>query len=140
MPEHPGRYPGVLLPPRFFDVRYNGAAIPQDGRRDLSAGANCQLFAYALLAANGRNVPDFRSSELWADEAVTARISELEPLDLLLFHDKPDAYGAHIAVYLGRGEAIHLSKHEGRPVIWPLERFAQEPRYAVFVGAKRVCS
>jgi len=133
-------YPGVLLPASFLDVRYNARAIPQDGRRDLSAGANCQLFAYALLAANGRNVPDFRSSELWADEAATVKVTELEPLDLLLFHDRPDAYGAHVAVYLARGEAIHLARHEGRPAIWPLDRFPQEPRYRVFIGAKRVRS
>jgi hypothetical protein len=131
-------FPGVLLPAQLLDVRYNSEAIPRNGRRGLSQGANCQLFAYALLAANAIAVPDFRSSELWNDDTATRAVSDLAPLDLLLFNSGPDAYGAHIAVYLGRGEAIHLAKREGMPQIWPLARFSADPRYSTFVGAKRV--
>jgi cell wall-associated NlpC family hydrolase len=135
----PGRaYPGVQLPAQVLGVLYDAAAIPRDGKRDLSAGANCQLFAYALLAANGREVPDFRSSELWDDETVTVKVTDLEPLDLLLFNDRSQAYGAHVAVYLGEGEAIHLARRDGIPLIWPLERFARDERYKVFIGAKHV--
>lgn len=130
--------PGVLLPAWLLEVRYNGDAIPEDGRRDLSQGANCQLFAYALLAANGIDMPDFRSSELWSDDTVTLVVSDLAPLDLLLFNSRHEAYGAHVAVYLGGGGAIHLARRERLPRIWPLERFAQDSRYSVFIGAKRV--
>jgi cell wall-associated NlpC family hydrolase len=131
-------YPGILLPTWLLEVRYNGKAIPGDGRRDLSQGANCQLFAYALLAANGIDVPDFRSSELWSDDTATQVVSKLAPLDLLLFNSRHEAYGAHVAVCLGGGEVIHLAKRERLPRIWPLERFAQDSRYSVLIGAKRV--
>lgn len=131
-------HPDIVLPARLLEVFYNGEAIPRDGRRDLLRGANCQLFAYALLAANGVDIPDFRSSDLWEDDTVTNTVTELAPLDLLLFNSRPKAYGAHVAVYLGRGEAIHLARREGMPQIWPLARFSEDPRYAVFIGAKRV--
>lgn len=131
-------YPGVLLPAQLLNVRYNSEAIPRDGRCDLSEGANCQLFAYALLATNGIDIPDFRSSDLWDDDTVTHTVSDLAPLDLLLFNSSPEAYGAHVAVYLGRGDAIHLAKREGLPQIWSLDRFSKVQRYAVFIGAKRV--
>lgn len=61
----------------------------------------------------------------------------LRALDLLLFNRTPDPYGAHIALYLGEGRAIHLSKQVGRPAEWSLEEFAQLPEYSVLIGAKR---
>lgn len=95
----------LVIPERFWNVRYNGKAIP-DGFNDLSSGANCQRFAYALLAFYGRKLPPFRSSELWEDNTFTFPPTHLEPLDLLLFNENPQAFGAHVAVYLGEGDAI----------------------------------
>jgi hypothetical protein len=126
-----------VIPEDFWSVRYNGSRIPgQDA--DLSRGANCQLFAYQLLARNGLAVPAFRSSELWTDTVHTERVARLEPLDLLLFNRESEAYGAHVAVWLGDDQALHLAKEAGVPEIWRLARFAAEPRYRVFIGAKRV--
>jgi lipoprotein Spr len=120
------------IPPRFFRVRYDGRRYPG------SAGANCQRFAYEMLRHFGCEIPDFRSSELWADTCCTRRVKRMRPLDLLLFNRTRRAWGAHVAVYLGRGRAIHLCKAIGRPAVWSFDEFAACDRYRVFVGAKRV--
>jgi lipoprotein Spr len=126
------------IPDSFWRMTYAGARYPgaptlQD---DLESG-NCQVFAYQLLRHFGRVVPDLRSSELWDDHLATERVSDLRPLDLLLFGKTGDAYGAHVAVYVGDGQAIHLAKAAGKPEVWPLSQFAERPAYAVFIGAKR---
>jgi hypothetical protein len=105
---------------------------------DLTRGANCQRFAYAFLAEHGVAVPPLRSAELWADGVVSRRATVFEPLDLLLFNRTADAYGAHVAVYLGEGEALHLGKAAGLPEVWSMARFQADPRYRCFIGAKRV--
>lgn len=127
----------VEIPEPFWHVPYNGACHP-GAATDLTQGGNCQLFAYELLRHHGLIVPPFRSSELWADTDSTQAVSALEPLDLLLFHQTPQAWGAHVAVYLGDGKAIHLAKQVGRPAVWTLEQFADHPLYRHFIGAKRV--
>ena len=114
---------------------YRGACFPVS---DIASGANCQAFAYALLRHFGRAISDFRSSDLWDDASETERVRDLEPLDLLLFNRTTDPYGAHVGLYLGEGRVIHLAKRVGLPAVWPLERFAREPGYEVFIGAKRV--
>jgi cell wall-associated NlpC family hydrolase len=129
----------LTLPPAFMDVRYVAARYPgAPGVAGLAGGANCQQYAYELLRHFGRAIGDFRSSELWRDDVETERVTELEPLDLLLFNDTDDPYGAHVAVYLGDGKAVHLSKQVGRPAVWALEDFGRRPEYRVLIGAKRV--
>ena len=126
------------IPRRFWGAIYNAAHFPgAPESRGLEGGANCQQFAYELLRHFGLAIPDFRSSELWADDVYTAVVSDLQPLDLLLFNDKSDPFGAHVAVYLGGERAIHLCQAIGRPAVWTLEEFRATPRYAVFIGAKR---
>ena len=89
-----------------------------------------QLFFCARLGNdtnyNGLFVPDLRSSELWADTEYSKLVTEnYQPLDILFFHKKNDAYGAHVAVFLGDGKAIHNAKKIGLPVIWDIETFFQ---------------
>jgi hypothetical protein len=133
-----GRALPIAVPARFMRVRYDGARYPgAAGARGLGAGANCQRFAYEMLRHFGREIPDFRSSELWTDARFTKRVTRMRPLDLLLFNRTRRAWGAHVAVYLGRGRAIHLCKALGRPAIWSLGEFAQCDRYRVFLGVKR---
>ena len=79
-----------------------------------------------------------RSSNLWEDAEHTTQVTEFEPLDLLLFNDTANPYGAHIAVYLGDSEAIHLSKQVGKPAVRSLTNFRSFPEYRVLIGAKRV--
>lgn len=129
----------VIIPERFWSVHYNRRRTPNTDH-DLSDGANCQHFAYALLAENGITLPPLRSSDLWSDTEHTKRVVELEPLDMLLFHRRDDAYGAHMAVYVGADQAIHLSKRVGLPEIRGLEKFASDPQYCFFIGAKRALS
>ncbi|HWD26174.1 MAG TPA: hypothetical protein VG387_03350 [Rhizomicrobium sp.] len=123
------------IPAHFWSVPYVGAL---HAARDISQGANCQAFAYALLRHFGRTISNFRSSNLWDDTQETVRVTgPLEPLDLLLFGPTQDAYGAHVGVWLGEGRVIHLAKRVGSPVVWPLERFAIERGYEILIGAKR---
>ena len=124
------------LPAEFHTVRYDGARIP-DGTHDLSQRANCQLYAYAVLAQFGLHLPPLRSSELWADAEETQRVTEIETLDLLLFSPDGASFGAHVAVYAGEGHALHLCKSAGQPVIWSLQQFAVRPEYRVLIGGKR---
>ena len=119
-------------------MRYEGARYPgAPGVNGLEGGANCQQFAYELLRHFGRTVPAFRSSELWADGEYTREVTDLEALDLLLFNSTDVAHGAHIAVYLGDGTAVHLSRRVGRAEVRPLERLRDFEDYRCFIGAKR---
>lgn len=129
----------VYFPEPLRAVPYNGACIP--GRvalADCASGANCQLFAYALLAHYGICVPPWRSSDLWADTSVNSHVTSFESLDLLLWNRTPQPWSAHVGVYLGEGQVAHLSRKVGFPALWPLERFLEEPEYRVLIGAKRL--
>lgn len=128
----------LTIPTHFLTVPYNAAIYPGVVHpTDLSAGANCQVFAYALLAHFGIAFPPLRSSELWADTGHSHMVSVFQPLDLLLFGKTSDAFGAHVAVYVGEGEAIHLSRAIGRPIEWPVAEFAAHENYRVLIGGKR---
>lgn len=127
------------IPPYFLNVCYNGAHYPCSANTNgLEGGANCQQFAYELLRHFGWRIPNLRSRELWEDTVHTQRVEHLQPLDLLLWNKTADPYGAHVGVYVGDGQAIHLSRENGHPVIEPLAQLVQNPLYCVFVGAKRV--
>jgi lipoprotein Spr len=124
------------LPPQFRTVRYDGARTA-DGSHDLTAGANCQRYAYAVLAQLGIDLPPWYSSDLWADADLTLSVDEFEPLDLLLFSADGKPFGAHVAVYAGDGRALHLAKSVGHPALWTLSQFLERPEYRVLIGAKR---
>ncbi|MFZ0659535.1 MAG: hypothetical protein WAM05_12495 [Candidatus Binataceae bacterium] len=129
---------GIAIPRKFLRVQYNGACYPgAPNLHGLAQGANCQHFAYELLRHFGRAMPNLRSSDLWSDTRFTRRVVRLLPLDLLLFNRTRRAWGAHLAVYLGRGRAIHLSKQLGTPAVWTLEDFAEHEPYRLCLGAKR---
>ncbi|MFH8590925.1 cell wall hydrolase [Streptomyces rimosus] len=145
----PSPDPLSRLPAALRDVPYAGArhpgAAPLPGRHpyDVTAGANCQLYAYAVLRHFGRTVPPLRSAELWADTAATERAAPPRPLDLVLFDAgevprRPAGYGAHVGVHLGPDQVLHLCKEAGRPAVWSYADFAERARYARFLGAKRV--
>src|SRR5437762_7895776 len=105
----------------------------------ISDSPNCQNFAFALLKHFGFEIFPFRSSNLWQDSGETDVVSdELRPLDLLLFNRRKDPWGAHVALYLGEDRAIHLSKKQSGPVIWPLAQFLELAEYRTFIGAKRL--
>lgn len=125
------------LPAPFWEVpyvakRYPGA-VP---RGEVHLGANCQLWAYEVLAFFGWSMPDLRSDELWDDRIATALVSDPRTLDLVLFSDKPRAYGAHVGLW-NDGRVAHLCREVGRPVIWDLDQFSERPRYQTLLGFKR---
>lgn len=127
------------IPKRFFEVRYNGSHFPGAyGLDGLKGGANCQVFVYELLVHFGYDpLPDFRSSELWEDAVFTRKVTDIQPMDILFWNKKKEAWGAHVGLALGEGKAIHLSKENGVAEVWELEKFELEPQYAFFLGAKR---
>ena len=129
----------IEVPSAFLAVSYKGDCYPgAPGVAGIAQGANCQQFAYELLRYFGNRIPDFRSSDLWEDVDFTLEVSNLEPLDLLLYNSTPRSWGAHVAVYLGEGQIIHLSKEFVRPVIWTHAQFLSTTSYRYFIGAKRI--
>jgi hypothetical protein len=133
-----------LLPPELLQVRYAAARYPGSpavaARPGLADGANCQLYAYAVLDHFGVRVPPLRSSELWTDRTATRVVPTPEqPLDLLLFGPTRDPDGAHVALWLGPDRVLHLCREVGHPAFWPLDAFLARERYRVLIGTKRVC-
>jgi hypothetical protein len=117
------------IPERFWQVRYDQAHDPNSPElHPMAQGANCQNFAYELLRHFGRDLPHFRSSNLWEDTEYTAIVKDPQAFDLLLFNRTEAAWGAHVALHVGDGQAIHLSKKVGSPVVWPLARFSRAAR------------
>lgn len=129
----------ISIPSWLMDISYNGRIIPNGTTHNMAkTGANCQVFAFYLLRSHDLIVPEYRSSELWADTEFSTLISDnFQPLDMLFFHKTPNSYGAHVAVYIGNNQAIHLSKQEGKPVIWEMDVFFQCPKYQFLLGGKR---
>lgn len=133
----------LALPPEFWSVPYAGARAPGSRalreRPGLAEGANCQVYAYAVLRHFGLRPPEeLRSSELWTDTESTVRVARPRPLDLLLFNGTEDAWGAHVGVWAGDAEVLHLCAEAGVPALWSLDDFAARERYRVLVGVKRV--
>ena len=117
-----------------YDCAHHPLAEPGSIFRD---GANCQRFVFELLKHFGYEVGPMRSSELWADRRFTNPVRRMRPLDILMFNRGDTAWGAHVALYLGDGRAIHLSKEVGRPAVWEVAEFHARERYRTLVGIKR---
>ena len=127
------------LPPTCLDVYYDGRMIPGlHPELALAEGANCQRFAYTVLAHFGLHVPPWGSSELWSDNDLTELVDDPQPLDLALFAASDDAWGAHVGVVTGPDEVLHLCAELGRPVVWTFHEFALRERYRTCIGFKRV--
>jgi hypothetical protein len=129
-----------MIPEYFWRIRYDQNHDPNTPTLpSISDSPNCQSFVYALLKHFGFEIFPFRSSNLWQDSSQCYVVSdELRPLDLLLFNRTKNPWGAHVALHLGEDHAIHLSKKELVPVIWPLARFIELAEYRTFIGAKRL--
>jgi hypothetical protein len=133
----------AFLPEHLRGVPYVYARHPEATEAgDVSGGANCQLYAYAVLAHFGRYVPPLHSSGLWAEHEAVETVAEAAPLDLLLFDSGPkpgleEGYAAHIGVHVGPDRVLHLCQEVGVPVVWRYADFAARPRYARLLGAKR---
>ena len=129
----------IEIPEHFHRVRYDGKCYPGAlGVRGLTVGANCQHYAYEFVRAFGYTIPNLRSSGLWVDTAHTVTVEQPEPFDLVLLNGKPDAWGAHVGVYLGKCLVLHLSKKIGVPSIESLESLMQRPKYRCLIGFKRI--
>lgn len=135
-----GPFQLVNIPPFFWDIPYEGSQYPGSPLlKDIQQGANCQRFAYAILQHFGKILPPFRSSDLWEDSLYTEIVyREWRPLDLFLWNDKPKAFGAHVGVYMGENQVIHLSKRVGFPECREIDHFKNIPSYQCFIGVKRV--
>ncbi|WP_063794455.1 hypothetical protein [Kitasatospora sp. MBT63] len=132
----------LLRIPGLWDVPYAGARYPGSPavteRPGLADGANCQLFAYAVLDRFGLAAPPLRSGDLWEDERHSVRVRHPHRLDLLFFNRTADPYGAHLGVWAGEDAVLHLCAEVGRPAVWPMAEFAARERYRTLVGIKRI--
>jgi hypothetical protein len=119
-----------------YDARQHPQAVELRSVRD---GANCQLFAAAVLELFGLEVPALRSSELWTDSRlVRTTRAALEPLDLVLFAAGESAYGAHVGVHIAEDQVLHLCAEAGHPAVWGYGDFVARARYRNLLGGLRV--
>lgn len=130
------------VPARLWAVPYVGARFPDScavaEQPGVTAGAHCQLFAYEVLDYFGLAAPALRSNDLWADTQATVRVARARPLDLVLVNATSEAWGAHVGVWVGDEQVLHLSAEIGRPAVWRMSEFAARTRYRVLIGFKRV--
>jgi len=125
-------------PAWVFTAPYVGVAHPQEpSLGPIESGANCQRYAYGVVSLFNRQVPDHRSSELWDDPSLAhPSLDHLQDLDLVLFNADDSAWGAHVAVLIGR-QLLHLCAEVGHPAVWSWSDFARRPRYSTIIGAVR---
>ncbi len=129
----------ISVPKKFLQITYNPAAKPQSNySKDLIDGANCQIFVYSILRFYKHEIPDLRSSQLWDDELFTHKVNEYQDFDILLYNDKDNAWGAHLALFIGNNKVIHLSKAVGKPEIIDYEKLRERKTYQYLLGAKRL--
>jgi lipoprotein Spr len=105
-------------------------------RMRLSLSPHPQLSVIAL--AFGFTVPNFRSSDLWVDTTHSVVPKQPQLFDLVLRHEHPDPWGAHVGGYLGSSLILHLSQRLGAPAIEGLEILTQRPQYRYLIGFKRI--
>jgi hypothetical protein len=107
-----------MIAEHFWRIRYDQNHDPNTPTLpSISESQNCRN----LLKHFGFETFPFRSSNLWEDSSETCVVSdELRPLDLLLFDRTKNPWGAHVALYRGGHHAIHPSKNQSEPAIWPL--------------------
>ena len=131
-------FPANGWPAWVFEAPYSAAAHPQQSqRRPIGEGANCQRYAYGILALFGQTVPNHRSSELWDDVGFDhPAVHDAANLDVALFSPDGSAWGAHVAVVMG-DRLLHLSAEVGRPAVWRWDDFAARDRYRRLVGLVR---
>nr|WP_246113650.1 hydrolase [Streptomyces montanus] len=131
------RIPADMWATPYAGARFPGSAAVRD-RPGLTDGANCQLFAYAVLELFGLAPEAWRSSDLWADARRTRRVTVAQPLDLALFNATDEAWGAHLGVVVGQDRILHLCAEAGRPAVWTMGEFAARDRYRTLLGFKRM--
>ena len=128
----------IAIPQEFLNIQYNPKQTPESQLSIFKHGANCQLFAYSLLKHFGYSIPPLRSSDLWEDQEFTKNVDELKPFDLMLYHSKPEAWGAHVGLYIGNDTVLHLSQGIGTPEKRHHNDFKLSEKYKCFIGAKRL--
>jgi lipoprotein Spr len=128
----------IAIPSHLRSVPYNAGRYPgAPTGRGVAGGANCQLYAYAVLEHHGFTLPGLRSRELWLDRDHTAMVDRMEPLDLVLVHDNPDSWGAHVGLCVGGTDVLHLSRKIGVPAIETLAALQERAEYRFLIGFKR---
>jgi hypothetical protein len=129
----------IRIPERFQKVVYDPKRYPgAPGVRGVEGVANCQQYAYEFVRAFGFTIPDFRSSDLWADTAHTHLSDRPKAFDLVLVHNAPIGWGATRGVYLGDGFILHLSKKIGAPAIESVQSMMRRAEYRYLLGFKRI--
>jgi len=129
----------IAIPERFRDVRYNADHFPgAPDSNGVEGGANCQQYAFSLLRHYGFEIPNLRSSEVWSDTEHTRVSEHLTPFDLVLVHNKPESFGAHIGLGIGDGLILHLSRKIDAPAIETITEMQARDEYRYLIGFKTV--
>jgi len=61
----------------------------------------------------------------------------MEHFDLVLVHDNPDGWGAHVGLCVGADLVLHPSRKIGAPAIETLAELQQRDAYRYLIGCKR---
>lgn len=129
----------IKFPERYMDIVYNPSIVPDKKEKNIiNTGANCQVYAYELLRFNNKNIPDYRSRELWEDTIYSNIVSwEYQPLDILFFNKELNPYGAHLGIYIWDNKVLHNSKDIWKSSIFELNNFKEIGKYKICIWAKR---
>lgn len=129
----------LTIPECFHNVRYNADHFPgAPGADGIRGGANCQQYAYSILRHYGYQIPDLRSSDLWSDTQYTRVSAHMQPFALVLVHNEPESFGAHVGLCVGEGLILHLSRKIDAPAIETLEEMQARDEYRCLIGFKTV--
>ncbi|MBP2558519.1 cell wall-associated NlpC family hydrolase [Neorhizobium galegae] len=129
----------IEIPKRFRDVRYNADHFPgAPAVRDVEGGANCQQYVFSLLRHHGFEIPDFRSRELWEDTVHTKVSEAMQPFDIVLVHNQPKIWGAHVGLCVDDGRVLHLSRSIDAPALETLDEMQARDEYRYLIGFKTV--
>lgn len=125
------------LPKYFFEVKYNYEAYPGNAN-GFDLGANCQHYCFEILRYFNFEIENLRSSELTTDKLFTTSVDKVQPLDLVLVHEREESYGAHVGICISdKEEILHLSKSNGFPKVVYLNDLMKDSKYKKLVGIKR---
>lgn len=98
----------------------------------LTGGADCSGFTMSVYSLFDINLPHRARDQ--AECGVAVEFSNLQPGDLVFFHTTRSGI-SHVGMYIGGGEFVHSSSHNGGVVVSPIDSGYYNSR---FVCARRV--
>jgi len=127
--------PAPLTIPQSIALARRFLGLPYLWGGTSTFGYDCSGFTQMLVRSRGIIMP--RDADLQAawSGVVSVDRNDLQAGDLLFFGDSPEKIG-HTGMYIGNGEFIHSTTHDG-PVI-QISRLEDQPWTRILVASRRV--